>query len=60
MSSKDGELELDKQTLVSSNYVDKVIELLPNKKSFKDKLDRSSPIPMYRILNRCIKRYIHV
>ena len=35
MSSKDGELELDKQTLVSSNYVDKVIELLPNKKSFK-------------------------
>ena len=29
------ELELDKQTLVSSNYVDKVIELLPNKKSFK-------------------------
>ena len=35
MSAKDGELELDKQTLVSSNYVDKVIELLPNKKSFK-------------------------
>ena len=29
------ELELDKQTLVSSNYIDKVIELLPNKKSFK-------------------------
>ena len=28
-------LELDKQTLVSSNYIDKVIELLPNKKSFK-------------------------
>ena len=28
--------ELDKQTLVSSNYIDKVIELLPNKKSFKD------------------------
>jgi len=35
MSSKDGELELDHQTLVSSNYIDKVIELLPNKKSFK-------------------------
>ena len=35
MSVKDGELELDKQTLVSSNYIDKVIELLPNKKSFK-------------------------
>jgi hypothetical protein len=35
ISSKGGELELDKQTLVSSNYVDKVIELLPNKKSFK-------------------------
>ena len=36
MNSKNGELELDKQTLVSSNYIDKVIELLPNKKSFKD------------------------
>ena len=35
MSSKDGELELDKQILVSSNYISKVIELLPNKKSFK-------------------------
>ena len=35
MSTKDHELELDKQTLVSSNYIDKVIELLPNKKSFK-------------------------
>ena len=30
------DLVLDKQTLVSSNYIDKVIELLPNKKSFKD------------------------
>jgi replication factor C small subunit len=36
MSVKDHELELDKQTLVSSNYIDKVIKLLPNKKSFKD------------------------
>jgi len=36
MNSKNGKLELDKQTLVSSNYIDKVIELLPNKKSFKD------------------------
>jgi DNA polymerase III delta prime subunit len=36
MSAKEGNLELDKQTLVSSNYIDKVIELLPNKKSFKD------------------------
>ncbi len=36
MSIKNGELELDKQTLVSSNYIDKVIELLPNKKSFKE------------------------
>ena len=35
MSTKDHELELDKQTLVSSNYIGKVIELLPNKKSFK-------------------------
>ena len=35
MSTNDGELELDQQTLVSSNYIDKVIELLPNKKSFK-------------------------
>ena len=30
------DLVLDKQTLVSSNYIDKVIELLPSKKSFKD------------------------
>ena len=30
------DLVLDKQTLVASNYIDKVIELLPNKKSFKD------------------------
>ena len=30
------DLMLDKQTLVSSNYIDKVIELLPNKKSFRD------------------------
>ena len=30
------DLMLDKQTLVSSNYIDKVIELLTNKKSFKD------------------------
>jgi len=29
------ELELDTQTLVSSNYIGKIIELLPNKKSFK-------------------------
>ena len=36
MNSKDGELELDKQTLVSSNYIDQVIGLLPNKKSFKE------------------------
>ena len=36
MNSKNGDLELDKSTLVASNYIDKVIELLPNKKSFKD------------------------
>jgi len=36
MSAKEGELKLDKQTLVSSNYINKVIELLPNKKSFRD------------------------
>jgi DNA polymerase III delta prime subunit len=36
MNSKNGKLELDKSTLVTSNYIDKVIELLPNKKSFKD------------------------
>jgi DNA polymerase III delta prime subunit len=30
------DLVLDKQTLVSSNYIDKVIELLPNKKSFRN------------------------
>ena len=30
------DLELDKQTLISSNYIDEVIKLLPNKKSFKD------------------------
>jgi len=35
MSVRDGELELDKQTLVSSNYVDQVIELLINPNSFK-------------------------
>ena len=36
MNSRDGELELDKSTLVASNYIDQIIELLPNKKSFKD------------------------
>jgi replication factor C small subunit len=36
MSSKKGELVIDSQTLVSNNYIDRVIELLPNKKSFKD------------------------
>jgi len=35
MNSRDGELELDKSTLVASNYIDQIIELLPNKKSFK-------------------------
>lgn len=30
------ELQLSDDTLVSSNYINKVIELLPNKKSFKD------------------------
>ena len=36
MHVKNSKLELDKQTLVSSNYIDKVIELLPNKKAFKE------------------------
>jgi len=35
MSSKKGELVVDSQTLVSSNYIDQIIELLPNNKSFK-------------------------
>jgi DNA polymerase III delta prime subunit len=35
MSSKKGELNVDPQTLVSSNYIDQIIELLPNNKSFK-------------------------
>lgn len=35
MSSKKGELVIDPQTLVSSNYIDQIIELLPNNKSFK-------------------------
>jgi len=35
MSSKKGELVVDPQTLVSSNYIDQIIELLPNNKSFK-------------------------
>jgi replication factor C small subunit len=35
MSSKKGELVIDSQTLVSSNYIDQIIELLPNNKSFK-------------------------
>ena len=30
------DLVLDKETLVSSSYIDQVIELLPNKKSFKE------------------------
>ena len=36
MSIKGSTLTLDKQTLISSNYIDEVIKLLPNKKSFKD------------------------
>jgi len=35
MSSKKGKLVVDSQTLVSSNYIDQIIELLPNNKSFK-------------------------
>jgi replication factor C small subunit len=35
MSSKKGELVVDSQTLVSSNYIDQIIELLSNNKSFK-------------------------
>ena len=35
MSSKKGKLVIDPQTLVSSNYIDQIIELLPNNKSFK-------------------------
>ena len=35
MSSKKGELVIDPQTLVSSNYIDQIIELLLNNKSFK-------------------------
>ena len=35
MSSKKGELIIDPQTLVSSNYIDQIIELLHNNKSFK-------------------------
>ncbi len=30
------DLILDKETLISSNYIDQVIELLPNKKAFKE------------------------
>ena len=36
MSIKDSTLTLDKQTLISSNYIDEVIKLLPEKRSFKD------------------------
>ena len=36
MSIKSSTLTLDKQTLISSNYIDEVIKLLPNKRSFKD------------------------
>ena len=36
MSVKGSTLALDKQTLISSNYIDEVIKLLPNKRSFKD------------------------
>jgi DNA polymerase III delta prime subunit len=36
MSVKGSTLTLDKQTLISSNYIDEVIKLLPNKRSFKD------------------------
>jgi DNA polymerase III delta prime subunit len=36
MSIKGSTLTLDKQTLISSNYIDEVIKLLPNKRSFKD------------------------
>jgi replication factor C small subunit len=36
MSIKGSTLTLDKQTLISSNYIDEVIKLLPEKRSFKD------------------------
>ena len=63
MGVRDGELRLDKQTLVSSNYIDQIIRLLPDKKSFKDirQVIADSNVQdfeaLYKALYECMNEY---